>query len=687
MSDKSLIHYQDSDNLKEENIFDPYLLNASKVFLGGEISPWREEVMDYFKDSGFEFIDPVDENWSEDNVYKELADLVNSTNRVFLRGGEGTKKEKTFLEETDLSYEEFEEIEEVIGYLKKIQRKEDLEDIVIDLSVSNPIEVAEDLEELVETYDNAIYQLQNPEKADIEFLNDARANGILPYFTKGLIKIANSYNHGCLECPVPEELSRYILKDIVPELDFNILRTSEQTLGIETESHITVLYGAGDGMPFEQSKSIIEKYFKNPIKVRSDSKISYFENDSGNVAIVKVFSEDIYQLREDLLEDMENASEFKEYVPHITIAYLNPGEKLPIEDFPVFEWEVSKLILSDKDGSTNDIYLGEEPEDYVRVLSVLSSGVKSEILSAIGQGLGGLSNGWLEDNDIYVHGRAKTKSDNLEDMGLVLTTQDMDVASDYSGYGDGKIYFFKKPAKYLDLSSRDSEDMDLVVERAITSDAFDDYIEYGVKERESEIERIVREAFAPKDIVDSAQGFDNPDFYDWFYDEFGSDYDFVETPDGGVILNSENVEYAVLPWDPDWNLSEFEEGGLEQINNYLKTSQNWADAYPTQIFLNNRDKFLGNLGDNEDYNDYANWRGSFYGVPQLRQRIRDMMNYPDSDLVEQVSDYNDSLYEKSEIGQQYGEIDIERGIPGKDVGDFAVDTEELEKPQIINRNE
>jgi len=341
-SNYSLMSYDASDNIKtQKTMFDPKTRHFRKelqdtetdpntvtakktVFLGGECqTDWRDDVIKALK--GIEdlgFIDPVDENWkAEENIYTELEDMLNSDEVVFFNGGDGTKKEKKFLDGLNRDYEEFSEIKKLISYLQQ----------------------------LVE--------------------DDARASD-----SQNTDEI---YSHGALMAAVPEDLSTTILKRIVPEIPIKNLRTEEQTHGIETESHITVLYGAGDDLSFEQTKDIIQKCFKKPLKLKSAEDIDYFEHEDGNVAIIRIESEDLHQLRQELEKNgLKNASEFKAYNPHITIAYLKPDTEIKDLKSPLksYEWELSYLILSMPDGHQELIYIaGEEPDkDYLNVLSALN---------------------------------------------------------------------------------------------------------------------------------------------------------------------------------------------------------------------------------------------------------------------------------------------------------------------------
>jgi len=93
------------------------------IFLGGSCddnNAWRKNIKDKFDD--FFFVDPYDIKWSpEENIYEELAALLNVDHIIFYSGGEGTKKEKTFLNDANKEYKEFDDLNELKAYLKAIK--------------------------------------------------------------------------------------------------------------------------------------------------------------------------------------------------------------------------------------------------------------------------------------------------------------------------------------------------------------------------------------------------------------------------------------------------------------------------------------------------------------------------------------------------------------------------------------
>ena len=165
----------------------------------------------------------------------------------------------------------------------------------------------------------------------------------------------------------------------------------------------------------------------------------------------------------------------------------------------------------------------------------------------------------------YVHGRNST-NDFVNDSWPTQFTERLDVAL---AYGQTGAIWMARPlpdAVVLDFGSPYSEDMDRFIEnimpliedetppseieklaRFLTSDSEDDPYD-----REKIVETI-RSSFAPKDIVSSAEAYDESDWINLlgYYTGRGDRWpDFVITPDGAVLIpGSHKVEAVNLTED------------------------------------------------------------------------------------------------------------------------------------------
>jgi hypothetical protein len=129
--------------------------NPITIFLGGDCSDnneWRQQVIDRYsgrpapsqgagskeavstseidnKKSGtFYFIDPYDPDWdASENIYTEIADMINSDLIIFYKGGEGADKEKQLLKDKDIGidFQEFDDIDALTAFLDEVEEDPD----------------------------------------------------------------------------------------------------------------------------------------------------------------------------------------------------------------------------------------------------------------------------------------------------------------------------------------------------------------------------------------------------------------------------------------------------------------------------------------------------------------------------------------------------------------------------------
>jgi hypothetical protein len=93
------------------------------VFLGGlcdDDNEWRQKLKKEFKDKLF-FIDPYDPDWNpEENIYDELAAIINADYTVFYKGGKGSEREQWFMNQSDREYADFDDLDKLRAYLERL---------------------------------------------------------------------------------------------------------------------------------------------------------------------------------------------------------------------------------------------------------------------------------------------------------------------------------------------------------------------------------------------------------------------------------------------------------------------------------------------------------------------------------------------------------------------------------------
>ncbi len=92
--------------------------------------------------------------------------------------------------------------------------------------------------------------------------------------------------------------------------------------GRETEPHITVLYGLHTEDPAEVA-AVLEN--AGPIEA-TIGKVSIFKGKDADVVKLEVTSPDLAKMNAKLSKALDFTNKFPEYTPHVTIAYVKPGE-------------------------------------------------------------------------------------------------------------------------------------------------------------------------------------------------------------------------------------------------------------------------------------------------------------------------------------------------------------------------
>ncbi len=160
--------------------------------------------------------------------------------------------------------------------------------------------------------------------------------------------IANKFDSASLQTSdISEELIsviRDIQKDIPKDKLYNGEDDDWVKNGIQKKIHLTILFGVKDAAA-EQAKEIFKEFKTTPIKTKG---LKYFDNDDYTVVVVECTSKDLQKLHKDLADSIENKNTHKDYIPHVTIAYLQPGERIDAK-IPEIEWTINTFEISTTD--------------------------------------------------------------------------------------------------------------------------------------------------------------------------------------------------------------------------------------------------------------------------------------------------------------------------------------------------
>lgn len=139
---------------------------------------------------------------------------------------------------------------------------------------------------------------------------------------------------------------------------------ADPTVGRETDSHVTALYGIDSADP-AQAAAVIAG---TPSIFATLGKTSIFENEQYDVLKVDVDSPDLHALNAKLRAGTEHTSTFPDDQPHLTLAYLKKGagkKYVGRTDFEGHTLKFDEVEFSSKDGTVYGIPL--DPRDHAPV--------------------------------------------------------------------------------------------------------------------------------------------------------------------------------------------------------------------------------------------------------------------------------------------------------------------------------
>lgn len=137
---------------------------------------------------------------------------------------------------------------------------------------------------------------------------------------KGMMKITENkqtYDYGCAMLYFGEEL----IKEIVPMIDPEDLYIEGDGFGMEMEPHCTLLYGLHKEVDTPTIENITNKYTYNSCKYHNPS---CFNNEKYDVLKYDISGDALSDVNKDLT-GLPHTTDYPNYHPHMTIAYLKPG--------------------------------------------------------------------------------------------------------------------------------------------------------------------------------------------------------------------------------------------------------------------------------------------------------------------------------------------------------------------------
>lgn len=128
-----------------------------------------------------------------------------------------------------------------------------------------------------------------------------------------------TYDYGCamLYFNFPEMEKIHTLIDPVDIYT----EEGDRSYGLEDEPHTTLLYGLHEGVSDQDIKNVLGKFEFGPCIIQN---ASTFNNEKYDVLKFDVKGDNLHEANEEL-KKYPYTSNFPDYHPHMTIAYLKPG--------------------------------------------------------------------------------------------------------------------------------------------------------------------------------------------------------------------------------------------------------------------------------------------------------------------------------------------------------------------------
>ena len=168
-----------------------------------------------------------------------------------------------------------------------------------------------------------------------------------------------SYDYSSTQVNLPNDLAKIVEKLTHELINKNDLYTDGGDTGLPDVSHVTVLYGIEDDLPSVELQDFIKHYPKFTITL---GKISLFKNDECDVVKVEVISPDLHVLHNEFADIVPNTQTFPDYMPHVTMAYVNKGTYDHLENMNKLSglsFLADSVIFSTRDEKHVPIALGK----------------------------------------------------------------------------------------------------------------------------------------------------------------------------------------------------------------------------------------------------------------------------------------------------------------------------------------
>ena len=131
------------------------------------------------------------------------------------------------------------------------------------------------------------------------------------------------YSYSCIMLLLPENITKNIKKFISENIDESILYKGEGEGGLSKHIHTTVKYGL-DETNFDVIKELLSKYKDIKFKLKNITKFD--SDDKYDVIKIDIDSKELRDMNKHVSKTVQCTDTFKEYKPHVTLAYVKKGK-------------------------------------------------------------------------------------------------------------------------------------------------------------------------------------------------------------------------------------------------------------------------------------------------------------------------------------------------------------------------
>lgn len=167
-------------------------------------------------------------------------------------------------------------------------------------------------------------------------------------------KSGKLYRYGCVMVYLDIPNWNNIVSHIDTE---DLYKPNQRRFGLETDPHVTILYGLHSDVNDKDVIDVFKGLKSDELDVNVDG-IDIFENEEFDVIKMNVKSEKLNHLNQELRR-LPHTSDYPDYKPHITIAYLLPGtgKKYIESDYKYTFNQIKKIVYSKANGEKVEIDL------------------------------------------------------------------------------------------------------------------------------------------------------------------------------------------------------------------------------------------------------------------------------------------------------------------------------------------